>query len=103
MGGQGQGQGQGHGVERAENVTHQGSQPGVGAAPLVAWTLDTTSSILDTTPVAPGVHDIAPAAPWYCRRCAAAQPARVRQGFLRHGPHHGRQLAHRGWRHDHSP
>jgi hypothetical protein len=95
--------GHGRGVDDAENVTHQGSQPGVAAAPLVAWTQDAASSSLGTTTVVPGEHDIAPAAPWTCRRCAAAQPALVRQGFLRHGPHHRQRLAHRGWRHDHSP
>jgi hypothetical protein len=97
------GDGHGRGALGAESVTHQGSQPGVAAAPLAAWTHDTASSSLDTTPVAPGEHDTTPAAPWICRRCAAAQPTRVRQGFLRHDQHHGQRLAHRGWRHDHSP
>jgi hypothetical protein len=85
------------------NVTHQGSQTGVAAAPLAAWTHDTASSSLDTRLVAPGEHDTAPAAPWTCRRCAAAQPALVRLGFLRHGARHGQRWPHRGWRHDQSP
>ena len=92
-----------HGVERSENVTHQGSQPGVAAAPLAAWTQDPASSSLDTRLVAPGEHDTALAAPWTCRRCAASQPALVRMGFLRHAAQHGQRWPHRGWRHDHSP
>jgi hypothetical protein len=96
--------GDGHGVEGAENVTHQGSQPGVAAAPLAAWTHDTTSSSPDaTTIVAPGEQDTAPAAPWTCCRCTVALPACVRQGFLRHGPHHGGRWPRTGWRHDRSP
>jgi hypothetical protein len=97
------GVGDGHGAPGAQNVTHQGSRPGVAAAPLVAWTHDTASASLDTTPVAPGEHDTTPAAPWTCRRCATTQLARVRQGFLRHGQHHGRRWPRLGWRHDHSP
>ena len=95
--------GDGHGGERAQNVTHQGSQPGAAAAPLAAWTHDTTSSNPDTTIVAPAEQNTAPAAPWTCRRCAVVLPDRVRQGFLRHGPQHGRRWLHPGWRHDHSP
>lgn len=99
----GAGTGHGHGAHGAQNVTHQGSQPGVAAAPLAAWTHDTASSSLDTTPVTTGPLDTAAAAPWTCRRCAATQPARVRQGFLRHGPPHARRWPQPGWRHDHGP
>jgi hypothetical protein len=86
------------------NVTHQGSQPGVRAAPLAAWTHDTASTDPHTTAAASAPQHIAAQTCWYCRRCGTSQPARVRQGFLRHGP---RAVA-GSWvlsrrRHDHSP
>jgi hypothetical protein len=84
-------------------VTHQGSRPGVAAAPLAAWTQDTASSSPDTTTVVPVEQDTAPVAPWTCCRCAVALPACVRQGFLRHGLQRDRRWPRPGWRHDHSP
>ena len=87
------------GGDAAQNVTHQGSQPQGGAAPLAQWTHDSTSSSLDDIAAASTPQDGAgaKAAPcWYCRRCGARQPALLRQGFIRHG------LPVRG-RHDHSP
>jgi hypothetical protein len=96
----------GTGVD-AQNVTHQGSRPGVAWAPLAAWTHDST-----TVDVAGKAADItahgasqerapaarlATAAPcWTCRRCGQRQPAALRLGFLRHGLPARR-------RHDHSP
>jgi len=91
----------------AHNVTHQGSQQGVGSAPLVAWTHDSTTACVAgtasdiTAPIAPSEHGIArPAttcvAGWACGHCGARQSTAVRLGFLRHGLQ-GR------WRHDHSP
>ena len=85
----------------AHNVTHQGSRTGVAWAALVAWTHDsTTVELVDTADDITG-HSTAQEptiarACWACRRCAARQPAALRQGFLRHG-----LLARR--RHDHSP
>ena len=84
----------------AHNVTHQGSQPGVPSAPLVAWTHDSTSVELVDTAQGILAHSAAQEpiarACWACRRCGALQPAALRQGFLRHS------LAVRR-RHDHSP
>ena len=66
----------------AHNVTHQGSQPGVAAAPLAAWTHD--SALIDTAAV--GTPQPINGAPyWYCHRCGARQPAALRLGFVRHG------------------
>jgi hypothetical protein len=88
----------------AHNVTHQGCPPGVGAAPLVAWKHDGAASNLDDTPATPATQDMTPAAPWHCRRCAAAQPAWVRQGFLRHSTRAGvPSTSPPGRRHDHWP
>ena len=95
------GGGGGGGGGGEHNVTHQGSQRAVAAAPLVAWTHDTASSGLDDSAAAPAPVPQPPAsaAPWTCRRCGALQPAWLRQGFLRHGRHV--PLAER--RHDASP
>ncbi|MEI7464996.1 MAG: hypothetical protein WCJ87_06600 [Burkholderiales bacterium] len=102
-------------------MTHQGCPPGVAAAPLAAWTHHTTSlpepaDPAATTPIAVATTATATAnatanatatatapTPWLCRRCARAQPAWVRQGFLRHGPRLGVHPVRPGWRHDHSP
>jgi hypothetical protein len=74
-----------------QNVTHQGSQPTVAAAPLAAWTHDTASIGPEATAAAltpaPAPQQPVSAALWYCRRCAAPQPTWLRQGFLRHGRH----------------
>ena len=83
-----------------QNVTHQGSQPAVAAAPLAAWTHDTASIRPDATAAAPAPLQPVPTAPWYCRRCGAPQPAWLRQGFLRHGRH---GAAPAGRRHDAGP
>jgi hypothetical protein len=77
----------------AHNVTHQGSQPGVAAAPLAAWTHHSTSGTLaDPATTAataatapPEVATITVATCWRCRRCGARQPAALRLGFVRHG------------------
>jgi len=85
--------------EDAHNVTHQGSQPVVGAAPLAAWTHDSTSNALHDIAAASTPQDLAIATVttcWTCRRCGARQSAALRLGFVRHG------LTAR-WRHDHSP
>ena len=92
--------------EGANNVTHQGSQPGVTSAPLVVWAHDSTTLELADTAQGILAHSAAQALAastaatvatcWACHRCGAVQPAPVRQGFLRHG-----LLAR--WRHDHSP
>jgi len=83
------------GGDDAHNVTHQGSQPGLAAAPLVAWTHDSASSGLTDT-AAPSAPQEIDGTCWYCRRCGTWQPARVRLGFVRHGAPARR-------RHDHSP
>ena len=80
----------------AHKVTHQGSPPWVGAAPLAACTPDiaaTTADPITDAPASPTVRR--------CYRCAAEQPDWLRQGFLRRG----RQAMTLpvGWRHDHSP
>ena len=85
----------------AQNVTHQGSPPGMVSAPLVAWTHDSTTAEPAATaegPSAPGdAHSATHAVPcWTCRRCGRKQPEAVRLGFLRHSLP-GRR------RHDHSP
>ena len=83
----------------AQNVTHQGCQPGEAAAPLAVWTDDITPGALDDIAAASTPQEVAAAttAPcWYCRRCGARQPAALRLGFVRHG------VVAR-WRHDHSP
>jgi len=75
----------------AHKVTHQGSPaPGV-AAPLAAWTPQSTCSELPATTVvsAPPSVDAAPC--WRCRRCGAPQPPALRQGFVRHGLPLGRR------------
>ena len=85
----------------ANNVTHQGSQLRVGAAPLAAWTHDTTSSGMDAAGAASTPQDVsAPTAPWRCRRCATPQGIWVRQGFLRHA---ARVAMPAGRRHDRGP
>ena len=96
----------------AQNVTHQGSQPGVASAPLAAWTHDSIDSITiglahtgaegaaDTSAdtaagsAPPGLVVATPC--WTCRRCGQRQPAALRLGFVRHGLPQRR-------RHDHSP
>ncbi len=92
----------GAGVD-AQDVTHQGSRPGVGSAPLAVWTHDSTAAEVAGTaadiapPSAPQAPDIATLAPcWTCRRCGERQPAALRLGFVRHGLPARR-------RHDHSP
>jgi predicted ATP-dependent serine protease len=84
----------GAGVD-AQNVTHQGSRPGAGSAPLAAWTHDSTAvevagKASDVTALsAPQELAIATltmgATCWACRRCGARQPAALRLGFVRHG------------------
>jgi hypothetical protein len=92
------------GGDDAQNVTHQGSQSGATAAPLAAWTNNTTaSSPLDIATTAEP-QDAAATTAWHCRRCAVAQPAWVRQGFVRHGPRAmPASMLPAGRRHDHSP
>ncbi|HOK12469.1 MAG TPA: hypothetical protein PK221_09365 [Ottowia sp.] len=99
----------GPGSSDAHNVTHQGSQPGVAAAPLVAWTHDSVTVGLarsaaeqaggttaeTTVTSAPPKLAIA-ATCWRCRRCGCRQPAALRLGFLRRGVPAWR-------RHDHDP
>ena len=94
----------GTGVD-AHNVTHQGSRPGVAAAPLVAWTHDSaTVAPADTAAdiTACSLQELATSklttvvTCWACRRCGARQPAALRLGFVRHGVGARR-------RHDHSP
>ncbi|MBK9363095.1 MAG: hypothetical protein IPM99_19325 [Rubrivivax sp.] len=91
----------GHADVGEHNVTHQGSQPAVVSAPLVAWTHDNTT--VEPADSAKGIatpaaaQEPAIAAPcWTCRRCGRLQSTAVRLGFLRHGLP-GRR------RHDHSP
>ncbi len=76
----------------AQNVTHQGSQPAAGAAPLAAWTHDrATAGRADTA--ADATDTISPQAlatatlstGWSCRRCGARQGVHLRLGFVRHG------------------
>ncbi len=90
----------GHTAADAQNVTHQGSRPPGAAAPLVAWTHDSTSSALAaaaSTAQEVATTTTATVAPyWICRRCGARQPPALRQGFIRHGLPARR-------RHDHSP
>jgi len=76
------------GGDDAQNVTHQGSQPGVAAAPLAPWTHDSAthdSGGLSDTAAASAPQPIDGTSCWYCRRCGAQQLARVRLGFVRHG------------------
>jgi hypothetical protein len=88
----------------AQNVTHQGSRPGIASAPLVAWTHDSATVAPADTAADITAHsasqelDPSAARPayWTCRRCGQGQPAALRLGFLRHG-------LPRRWRHDHSP
>ena len=92
----------------ANSVTHQGSQAGVVAAPLAAWTHDTASSSLDATAAAAPLQDATePSAAPCCARCSAPLGAWVRQGFLRRGrPRMGSappSATCAGRRHDHSP
>lgn len=92
----------------ANSVTHQGSQAGVGAAPLAAWTHDTASLPLDATAAAateapPQLTTEAGAAPC-CARCSAPLGPWLRQGFLRRGrPRMPLSASCAGRRHDHSP
>jgi hypothetical protein len=96
-----------------DNVTHQGSRPGVGSAVLVAWThhsstvepADTAESAESAQSARSAQSILAHGAAqeptiarvcWVCRRCGQRQPAAVRLGYLRHG------LSGQ-WRHDHSP
>ena len=80
--------------DAAHKVTHQGCLPGVGAAPLAACTHDIASTAAVGAPEPPTPLQ-------RCRRCGAAQPDWLRQGFLRRS----RQAVtlRTGWRHDHSP
>ena len=82
--------------DAVHKVTHQGSPPGVAAAPLAACTPDIASTTADPSADAP----TSPTGR-RCYRCAAVQPDWLRQGFLRRG----RQAMTLpvGWRHDHSP
>jgi hypothetical protein len=89
----------------AQNVTHQGSQPGVASAPLVAWThhsitiglAHTTAEGAPDATVCSAPRELAVATTcWSCRRCGTRQPAALRLGFLRHGVPARR-------RHDHGP
>ena len=83
-------------ADAAHKVTHQGSPPGVTAAPLAACTPDITS-----TQTRPPASTPAPSTVRRCYRCAAEQPDWLRQGFLRRGRH--AMTLPTGWRHDHSP
>jgi hypothetical protein len=92
----------GAGVDE-QNVTHQGSRPGVGSAPLAAWIHDSTTVDVAGTPAgitppsalqAPYIAMVATC--WTCRRCGQRQPAALRLGFVRHGLPARR-------RNDHSP
>ena len=80
----------GTGVD-AHNVTHQGSRPGVAAAPLVAWTHDSATVALADITAQDTPQELAIAtlptvvACWTCRRCGERQPAALRLGFVRHG------------------
>ena len=91
----------------AHNVTHQGSRLVVAAAPLVAWTHDSTTAAPADMAADITVHsapqELAPAATlttattcWACRRCGTRQPAALRRGFVRHAVPQWR-------RNDHSP
>ena len=86
----------------ANSVTHQGSQAGVVAAPLVAWTHDTASSSLVAAVVAPPQITTEVSEPPCCARCSAPLGTWVRQGFLRRGRPRTPTIA-AGRRHDHSP
>jgi hypothetical protein len=98
-------------AEAEYDVTHQGSQAGVRAAPLSACNEDRT----DTQPVPRDeAPDVTPtAAPrittptttpiWHCRRCAAPLSHWVRQGFLRRGRDHAPPSLARWWCRDHIP
>ena len=103
--GDGDGDGGDHSGGGAHNVTHQGCHPGVDAAPLAAWTHDTaSSSLVDIAAVPEPQQATAPATPWHCYRCAAPQPAWVRQGFLRHSARATTvSMVPTGRHHDHSP
>ena len=83
-------------ADAAHKVTHQGSPPGVAAAPLAACTLDIASTTAD-----PSADALAAPTGRRCYRCAAVQPDWLRQGFLRRGRQAVRPPT--GWRHDHSP
>jgi hypothetical protein len=87
----------------ANSVTHQGSQAGVAAAPLAAWTHDTAASTLDATAAVTPPQDATELSkPPCCARCSAPLGTWLRQGFLRRGQ--PRMLATRAGRHhDHSP
>jgi hypothetical protein len=89
----------------ANSVTHQGSQAGVIAAPLAAWTHDTASLPLDATvaAVTPPQDAIDASAAPCCVRCSAPLGTWVRQGFLRRGRPRIPTTLLAGWRHDHSP
>jgi len=96
------------------NVTHQGSQPEVARAPLVACPNDSTiaaaadmptdmptdtpaGTTAQSTPQQPAIGTLPLAtACWFCRRCGQRQPVALRLGFVRHGLPAWR-------RHDHSP
>lgn len=84
------------GAGAAHKVTHQGSPPGVAAAPLAACTPDIASTTAEPSADAPS----SPTGR-RCHRCAAVQPDWLRQGFLRRGRQAVTLPA--GWRHDHSP
>ena len=81
-------------VERAQNVTHQGSPASGADASLLAWTHDSTASALDdaadvaSNPVATDTTALSPApaciGPWRCRHCGGPLSTCVRQDFLRH-------------------
>jgi hypothetical protein len=84
------------GGDAAHKVTHQGSLPGVAAAPLEACTHDTATTAADPSADAPACASVR-----RCHHCAAEQPDWLRQGFLRRGRH--AMTLSTGWRHDHSP
>lgn len=88
----------------ANSVTHHGSQAGVVAAPLAAWTHDTASLPLDATAAVTSspLTTEAGAAPC-CARCSAPLGTWVRQGFLRRGRLRMPATLLAGRRHDHSP
>jgi len=90
----------------SQNVTHQGCPPPGHAAPLVAWTHDST--IVNAAGTAGSITAPEPgtptAAPLHCRRCAALLPGWLRQGFVRHAVRPATAATPRaGRRHDHFP
>lgn len=67
-----------------ENVTHQGCPGGQDAAPLAAWTQDSTIASTNIAAEVLAPQEGAITAPGHCRRCAVVLPGWLRQGFVRH-------------------